>query len=152
MHTKRAFGVAVAMAATMTVAAGAAGAFPELMDTTVKRWEELKAEPAEGGAVRAYFNAPTSTLLRLGMRARTLEPGGTPHPTRPHSRPVEQLVIVKQGTLELQLDQEKQRLEAGSAVFLAPNQWHALRNPGSQPVTFYEIDWVSPGMNGERQY
>ena len=147
--------------------AGASGAMAlapvvdELMGTRVVKWADLREESGRGGAVRRYFDAPTSTLLRLGLRARTLAPGESPHPVRPHARPVEEILLVKEGTLEVRLDSATQMIEAGSAiqtieagsaVFLASNQWHALRNPGRSPVTYYEIDWVSAGMGGERPY
>lgn len=124
----------------------------ELIGTRVVKWGDLRTESTATGTVRRYFDAPTSTLLRLGLRATTLTPGTTPHPVRPHTRANEAVILVREGTLDVQIDSVTQRLEAGSAVFLGPNQWHALRNSSQQPVSYYEMDWVSPGMNGERPY
>jgi mannose-6-phosphate isomerase-like protein (cupin superfamily) len=142
----------VACAAVLAGAWRSAPVLDELLNTRVVPWSELKSTSGPDGTVRTYFSAPTSTLLRIGLRARTLEPGATPNPTLPYSTPQEQLLIVKEGTLEVKLDEKVQRVSAGDAVFLAPNQWHALRNPGTAPVTYYQLDWVSPGMNGEREY
>jgi mannose-6-phosphate isomerase-like protein (cupin superfamily) len=139
------FGAVVAAGAT----AVASTRMPELLGTTVIRWSDARSIPRDGGEMRMFFQAPTSTLLHIGLRAMTLPPGGSPHPTRPHSRGMETVLIVKEGTLEVQIDQDRQQLEEGSAVFLQPNQWHSLRNPGNEPVTFYELDWVPPGMAGE---
>lgn len=138
----------------LAVAAGAALTFgvaraDELIGTRVMPWSKLREEQVPGGTLRRYLDAPTSTLLRLGLRLTRLEGGGTPHPVRPHTRTNEGLVLVKEGTLEVRLDTVVHRLEEGSAVFLGPNQWHAFRNPGSEPVSYYEIEWTSPGMNGE---
>lgn len=155
MLTRRMLIFAAGSAFALAGTAALAGVAKELMGTRVVHWSETR--PAGSGDVtwRVYFDAPTSTLLNLGLRATTLAPGATPHPVRPHSRPIESVLIVKEGTLEVTLgdrDPKVVRLEPGSAVFLSSNQWHALRNPGKTPVTYYELDWISPGMNGERQF
>ena len=100
-----------------------------------------------------YFQAPTSTLLNLGLRRMTMEPGSTPHPARPHAQPIETLLVVESGAIEVRLGEasaQPERLEA--ALFLAPHQWHELRTAGSEPATFLEMAWSSPGMNGEPDY
>jgi mannose-6-phosphate isomerase-like protein (cupin superfamily) len=128
--------------------------FGELIGTTVVKSSSLRPVSARGETVRTYIEAPTSTLLNLGLRSTTLDPGTAPS-VRPNSTANESLVVVRDGTLEVKLDAKGTRVEqldAGSAVFLGPNQWHALRNAGTVPVTYFEIDWISPGMNGEPHY
>lgn len=137
------------------------GTLTPIMGTTIFHQDELEVDTTGAGEVRQYFGAATATLLNLELRAVTLQPGTTPHPPRPHQQSAEQLILVKAGTLDVELgevpentaggvDEKKQRLDPGAALFLGPNQWHALRNAGEQPVTYYVIDWLSPGMNGER--
>lgn len=154
MRTSRvALGLALLAAGAAVPALRAAPYVGELLNTTVLSWSDLRAEEAPGGSARRYFDAPTSTLLQLGLRARTLDPGGTPHPAVPNAVSREQLLLVKDGALELKIgDQAPQRLEEGAAVFLAPNQVYSIRNPGSAPATYYELNWTSPGMAGERQF
>jgi len=128
---------------------------PELMGTRIVRAEDLRTSDGQEGSMQVYFQAPTSTLLNLGLRRVTMEPGLNPYPARPHSLPVESLLIVEKGVLEVQLkedDPTTERLEAGAALFLAPNQWYSLGNGGNEPVTFLEMMWTSPGMNGEPDY
>ncbi|HEX6924582.1 MAG TPA: cupin domain-containing protein [Longimicrobiaceae bacterium] len=128
---------------------------PELMGTRIVRAADLRTIDSQEGSMQVYFQAPTSTLLSLGLRRVTMEPGLNPYPARPHSQPVEMLLVVEKGVLEVQLkedDPATERLEAGAALFLAPNQWHAIKNGGTEPVTFLEMMWTSPGMNGEPDY
>ncbi len=128
---------------------------PELMGTRIVRAADLRPVEGQEGEMQLYFQAPTSTLLNLGLRRMTMEPGMTPHPARPHTQPMETVVVVEQGVLDVQLandDPTVERLEAGSAIFLGPNQWHTFRNNGSEPVVFLEMAWTSPGMNGEPEY
>ena len=144
--------LAAGLVALATFASGDGLSAQELMGTRVVDAAGIRAAEGPEGTIRTYFDAPTSTLLNLGLRATTLEPGATPHPTRPHSRTNESILLVENGTLEVMIDDQTQTVLAGSAVLLGPNQWHALRNPGPDPVTFYEIAWSSPGMNGEPGY
>lgn len=132
-----------------------------VMGTSIFHFDEVEVDTTETGFSRAYFDNATSTLVNLELRAVTLEPGASPHPPRPHQQSAEQLILVKDGTLEVELgevaettaggvEEKTQQLGPGAVLFLAPNQWHALRNAGEEPVTYYVIDWVSPGMMGEK--
>ena len=155
MRTRSTLAVGLALGAALTLGATELKAyFGELIGTTVVKSSQLRAVSARGETVRTYIEAPTSTLLNLGLRSTTLDPGTAPT-VRPNSTANEALVIVRDGVLEVKLDAHGTRVEqldAGSAIFLAPNQWHALRNAGTVPVTYFEMDWISPGMNGEPHY
>jgi quercetin dioxygenase-like cupin family protein len=155
MRTRSTLAIGLAVGAALTVGARELPAyFGELIGTTVVKSSQLRAVQGRGETVRTYIEAPTSTLLNLGLRATTLDPGATPS-TRANSYANEVLIVVREGVLEVRLDERGNRVEqldAGSAVFLGPNQWHTLRNASAQPVTFFEIDWISPGMNGEPNY
>lgn len=155
MRTRSTLGFGVAIGAALALAATELPALVgELIGTTVVKSSQLRPISGRGETQRTYIEAPTSTLLNLGVRATTLEAGVTPN-GRPNSVANEALILVREGVLEVKLDERGARVEqldAGSAIFLAPNQWHAVRNATTQPVTFYEIDWISPGMNGEPNY
>lgn len=156
---KRRNRIAIALTLAAGVAAGAtelsANRRAELMGTRIVRASELRMVESQEGQMMVYFQAPTSTLLNLGLRTLTVAPGATPHPARPYSQPTESLLVVQEGVLDVQLSEQEpaiEKLEPGAALFLGPNQWHTLRNSGSVPVTFIEMAWTSPGMNGEPDY
>ena len=71
-------------------------------------------------------------------------PGETSH--APHKHVNEELIIIKEGTVEVLSRGEWKRVEAGSVVFNASNDLHALRNVGAGPTTYHVINWSSPGM------
>ena len=50
------------------------------------------------GSVRTVCSTPTATLENLEMHITTLKPGMSPHP--PHKHPNEELIIIRQGTVE----------------------------------------------------
>ena len=70
--------------------------------------------------------------------------GETPHP--PHKHPDEELVIIKEGTVESLVNGQLRRVGPGSIVFQAANQLHSIRNVGDTPATYHVIKWNSPGM------
>jgi quercetin dioxygenase-like cupin family protein len=115
-----------------------------VMGSTVFDWNGMKAEPTKIGAVRRVVQRPTATLDELEIHITTLMPGETPHP--PHQHPAEELLIIKEGTVESLVNGQLQRVGAGSIVFQASNQLHSLRNVGDTPATYHVIQWKSPGM------
>jgi quercetin dioxygenase-like cupin family protein len=79
----------------------------------------------------------------------TLNPGQQAHP--PHRHPDEELIIVKEGTVESLVNGEWKRLGPGSVVFQASNQLHCIRNAGEGTATYHVIKWNSPGMLKKKQ-
>jgi quercetin dioxygenase-like cupin family protein len=75
------------------------------------------------------------------VHVTTLNPGQAPHP--PHQHANEELIIVKEGTVEFLLNGEWKKAGPGSVIFVASNQLHGLRNPGPAPATYHVISWTS---------
>ncbi len=133
---------ALAFGAGIVVARGA-GSAPALLGPSALSWEQIESGPPKGKG-RAIFQAPTATLDELEMHITHLPPGQAPHP--PHSHRDEELVIVKEGTLEALQMGKTRRMGPGSVIFQASNQVHGLRNVGDVPATYYVVRWTSPGM------
>ena len=80
------------------------------------------------GSTRSMVRAPTVTLDELEMHVTTLNPGQTSH--APHQHANEELIILREGTLEtLSLGQWK-RVGPGSIIFNASNDLHGVKNVG----------------------
>jgi quercetin dioxygenase-like cupin family protein len=117
---------------------------PAALGSTAVSWEEIQAKEARDGRYRQVFRAPTATLDELEMHVTTLPAGQAPHP--PHRHPDEELIIIKEGTVESSLDGVTRRVGPGSVLFHASNQLHGLRNVGDTPAVYHVIKWNSPGM------
>ncbi len=117
---------------------------PPMMTSSVFDWNKFEATPSKVGAVRKVFQAPTPTLDELECHITTLNPGQTPH--EPHKHPDEELVIIKEGTVESLVNGQTKRVGPGSIIFQSSNQLHAIRNVGDTPATYTVIKWNSPGM------
>jgi quercetin dioxygenase-like cupin family protein len=135
-------GLAGAALALMTVTA--LDARRAVMGSTVFDWNTLTAQPNKTGAVRRVVQQPTATLDELEMHITTLNPGLTSH--APHQHPDEELLIIKEGTVESLVNGELKRVGPGSIVFQAANQMHGITNVGDVPATYHVIRWNSPGM------
>jgi quercetin dioxygenase-like cupin family protein len=110
-----------------------------VMGSAVFDWNSVPAKETNVGSVRSFFKSPTSTLDELELHVTTLNPGQASHP--PHQHPNEELVIVKEGTVEALVNGEWKRVGPGSAIFNASNQLHGLKNIGTGPATYHVINW-----------
>jgi XRE family transcriptional regulator, regulator of sulfur utilization len=123
---------------------GLANTDTSLMGSSIFDWNSIEAKPTKVGSTRKFFQAPTATLDELECHVTTLNPGETPH--APHKHPDEELIIVKEGTVESLVNGQIKRVGPGSVIFQASNQMHSIRNVGETPATYHVIKWNSPGM------
>ena len=140
MITRRDLFVAL-IAIAGTAAAFALAEQTSVMGSSVFDWNSIPAKQTEVGSVRSFFRTRTATLDELEMHVTTLEAGKTSHP--PHRHPNEELIIVKQGTVETLSNGEWKRVGPGSVIFNASNQLHGLRNVGADEAIYHVINWKS---------
>lgn len=143
MLTRRDLSMALAGAVIATGLTGAA-AQSKALSSQVFDWTAMTAKETKTGARRDVVRAPTATLDELEIHITTLQPGETPH--APHQHPAEELLVIKEGTVESLVNGELKRIGPGSIVFQASNQMHTIRNVGDVPATYHVIQWQSPGM------
>jgi XRE family transcriptional regulator, regulator of sulfur utilization len=141
MITCRNITVAAAAVLLMLSLIGRAEQKGAVQGSAVFNWNSIPAKPTESGSVRVFFKGPTATLDNLDIHVTTLDPGKAPHP--PHKHLNEELVIVKEGTLEFLENGEWKRAGPGSVLFVALNDFHGIRNPGPGTVTYHVIGWIS---------
>jgi quercetin dioxygenase-like cupin family protein len=137
--TKRDVLVAVvAVGATLTaVVAGQSG--KQVMGSSVFDWSKLEVKPSKVGERRDLFQSPTATLDELESHVTTVNAGDASH--APHKHPDEEMVIVKEGTVEAMVNSQTKTVGAGSVLFFASNEMHGLRNVGKTPATYFVIRW-----------
>jgi quercetin dioxygenase-like cupin family protein len=130
------------LSAACTVGFGAAlRSQASLLPSSAFDWTTMGVRQTAVGSVRQVVRAPTATLEELEIHITTLNPGQTSHP--PHQHPNEELIIVREGTVEALVNGEWKRLGAGSIIFQASNQPHAIRNAGDGPTTYHVVNWRS---------
>jgi XRE family transcriptional regulator, regulator of sulfur utilization len=148
MITRRDVIVALTSAAAAVAFVVAVPARAAVMDSTIFDWNSLTPQPNKTGVVRRVVQAPTATLDELEMHITTLNPGESPH--APHKHPDEELMIIKEGTVESLVNGQLRRVGPGSVIFQAADQLHSIKNVGDGPATYHVIKWNSPGMLKQR--
>lgn len=133
---------AVAASATLWVSQSVKQPAP-VMGSSIFDWTMIAPQSTKVGAVRKFFQAPTATLDELECHVTTLNAGESAHP--PHQHPAEEIIVVKQGTVESLVNGESRRVGPGSVIFQASNQLHTIRNVGTEPATYHVVQWKSPG-------
>jgi XRE family transcriptional regulator, regulator of sulfur utilization len=112
-----------------------------ILGPAVFDWTQLKDNPSNVGSVRSVVRQPTATLDELEMHITTLKPGLASH--EPHKHPNEELIILREGTVETLSDGVWKRVGPGSIIFNASNSLHGLRNVGTAPAVYHVINWKS---------
>jgi quercetin dioxygenase-like cupin family protein len=131
---------AAAPAATPAAAApGAQVMGSPVMGSKVFDWNAMVDKPNKTGSVRTVCSAPTATLENLEIHISTLNPGLMSHP--PHKHPNEELIIVRQGTVETLSNGEWIRVGPGSVIFNGSNQPHGFRNVGTEPAIYHVVNF-----------
>lgn len=122
-------------------AATAAGRLDGRLPSAVYSWEALPAVKTATGERRQILNGPTATLAKLSGHATTINAGLVAHP--PHRHPDEELVVVKEGLVEVTVDGTATRGGPGSIFFFASGSMHGMRNVGGTAATYYVFRFVS---------
>ena len=133
----------IAMTAAVLASFATLAAQKPVQQSTVFEWAGLEAKTTAVGARRDVMRAPTPTLDELEMHITTLAVGQVSHP--PHRHPEEELLIVKEGTVETLQNGKASRLGPGSIIFHSSNDLHNIRNAGSIPATYHVIQWKVSG-------
>ena len=105
-------------------------------------WQALVPTPTRNGQRRDVFDARTGTLARLHAHITTLNPGENTGPL--HRHPQEEIVVIKEGTIEVNIDGRKKVVGAGSVVFFSANENENMTNVGSTPAVYTVIQWFTP--------
>ena len=130
----------VSVAAASSIATLAAQ--KHVQKSTVYAWD-TGTKANDWGAVRQVMRSPTPTLDELEIHISTLEPGKSPH--APHQHQHEELLIIKDGTLETFQSGARRKVGPGGIIFQASNELHNVTNVGWFPATYYVIGWTVPG-------
>jgi len=112
------------------------------LGSSVFEWKELKAEQKDNGVRRAVLDAPTATLDRLHAHITTLKPGERSGEPSRHLQ--EEVIIIREGSIEATFDGHTRRVGPGSVIFFASNAVTSLRNVGPGPATYTVVYYYTP--------
>ncbi len=105
-------------------------------------YEELIVKTSAGNRSLAVIDAHTHTGYHFDMHETELGPGNAPHP--PHHHEHEEMIMIRQGTLEVTIAGKSKTLGPGSVAYVASNEEHGWRNTGSGLATYFVIAFGRP--------
>ncbi len=84
---------------------------------------------------RQFLTGLTHSGFRIDLHETELAPGEAPHP--PHQHIHEEMVLVREGELEVTIAGRATRIGPGSVAFVASNDLHGWRNAGAAPARYF---------------
>ncbi len=120
----------------LVAATGHAAEGPSLMSKAY-RFEELPVRTSGGNTFCAVLDGMTHAGCHIELHETSLAPGGIPHP--PHHHVHEEMFFVREGALEVTITGTSARLGPGSVAFVASNDEHGVRNPGTTPAQYFVL-------------
>ncbi len=115
--------------------------------STVFEWSKLAVRTTNNGERRDVADNPTATLATFECHVTTLKPGAASH--LPHRHPQEELILIKEGTLEVHINGTTTVAGPGSTLFFATNDAHAVKNVGETPATYWVVNFATAATHDE---
>jgi quercetin dioxygenase-like cupin family protein len=112
-----------------------------ILGTTFVDWDSLVPRYTPVGLSRAVFDNPTPTLEKFELHITTLRPGMLSHAV--HHHPWEEIIIIKEGEVEANINGHTQRAGPGALVFYASHDPHNMKNIGTTDATYYVINFYT---------
>jgi XRE family transcriptional regulator, regulator of sulfur utilization len=116
-----------------------------VMTSTAIEWNSVQDKTNATGSSKKFFEGPTANLEVLECHASTLNPGATNHVIL--KRPNDEIIIVKEGTIEAFVNDKWVRVGPGSVIFNAANVPQSMRNVGDGPATYHVITFRPPATS-----
>jgi len=111
------------------------------LGSTFVDWSSLRFKVTPVGLYCGVFEQPTPSLEKLEVHVTTLNPGMASH--TPHHHPWEEMLLIKEGSVEVSINGKLQTAGPGCLVFVASHDAHNVTNRGDRPATYYVINFVT---------
>lgn len=107
------------------------------MTSSATEWTSVNARANATGSSRKFFEGPTPTLENLECHASTLNPGASNHAIL--ERPDDEVIIIKEGTVEAYIKDKWVKLGPGSVIFNAAHVAQSMRNTSDAPAIYHVV-------------
>jgi quercetin dioxygenase-like cupin family protein len=111
--------------AAANLAAQKKGALP----SKTYSFQELAVRANGKNSTRPVFDGETHTGFPIELHETELGPGLAPHP--PHHHVHEEMIMIREGTLEVTIAGKAAQIGPGSVAYVASGEEHGWRNVGS---------------------
>ncbi len=120
------------------------------VESKVYSFSDARIEKTSSGEKRQLIDGETTHLENFEIHTTTLNPGKVPHGSHIHTDS-EEIVFIKEGKLEITINNTSKEVGPGSVALIMPNDEHGIENKGDIPATYYIIRYKSKkAMDTER--
>jgi len=123
--------------ALLIPALAAAQQTPKGLPSRVFKYEDLPVRVNGENKSRAVMKGETHSGFQIELHMTELGPGQAPH--GPHKHVHEELLMLKDGSLDVTISGQTTHVTAGSIVYVASNEMHGWRNPGADRAQYFVI-------------
>jgi quercetin dioxygenase-like cupin family protein len=99
------------------------------------RFEDLPVRKSGSLLSRQILKGATHSGFAIDLHESELEPGQMPH--APHHHFHEEVLLIKEGQLEVTVNGKTTQLGAGSVAYLASGDHHGWKNSGTTTARYF---------------
>lgn len=99
--------------------------------------DQLPPRASGSTEIRQMLTGATHAGYLVDLHETALAAGQMPH--APHHHVHEEMLLIREGTLEVTIRGRTERLGPGSAVYIASNDEHGWKNVGTTQATYFVL-------------
>jgi len=107
------------------------------MPSRTWRFDDLTVRENGQNRSRAVLNGKTRSGYGIEMHHTELAPGLAPHP--PHKHVHEEMMLVREGTMEVTISGRTTTLGPGGVAYIASDEEHGWRNSGATRAHYFVL-------------
>ena len=119
------------------LAAARAGAQNAVLPSRSYEFSQIPAREEGENRLRQVFDGDTHNGVRIELHETELPPGGAPHP--PHHHVHEEMILIREGTMEVTIAGRSAKLGPGSVAYVASNEEHGWHNAGTTRAHYFVL-------------
>jgi len=127
--------LALLVPAFLAAAKAAAAAERKTLPSMTYKFEDLPVKKSGENRSREVFDGLTHKGFQLDIHETELSPGLAPHAAHRHTH--EEIVMVREGTLEVIIEGKTTSATPGSVVYVASNELHGWKNSGKTQAHYF---------------
>jgi quercetin dioxygenase-like cupin family protein len=121
----------------LVAAAGVATAQTPALPSKSYAFDDLPVRNNGANKTRTVLDGNTHGGFPVEMHITELAPGLAPHP--PHHHVHEEMIMIREGTLEVTIAGRSTKLGPGSVAYVASNEEHGWRNVGTTRAQYFVL-------------
>jgi quercetin dioxygenase-like cupin family protein len=107
------------------------------LPSSVFKFEDLPVKQNGENFGRSVFDGLNRSGVEIELHETALAPGLMSHP--PHRHPHVEMVLLREGSVEVTIDGETTRLEPGGIAYFSSNCLHNAKNVGDKHAQYFVI-------------